>query len=162
MGTTSGSSSRADTPERNHTFRRASGKLTITPKKVASTAQALATLRLFSSAVRICGSVNASRYQSSVSPASGNAATVDSLNEKMISSTVGTYRKIRNTTKNTVSARRPLRDRATEPPPPRLPVGGALGWGAGTGPPDLGVHGMPCLRPLAGISMSRRSGTARR
>ena len=155
VGTTSGSSSRAEMPDRNHTLRRASGKLTITPSTVASTPQALATLRLFISAARISWSENAARYHFIVRPASGNAATVESLNENTISSTVGTYRKIRKTTKNVVSARLPPREKATEPPPPRLPVGGALGRGAGTAL-------MPCLRRPAGTSTSWPSGTARR
>ncbi len=100
---------------------------------MAITPQAVATLRLFISAARISWLPNAWWYHFVVRPASGNAATVESLNEKMISSAVGTYRKIRNATKNAVSARLPLRDRATLPPAPlrRGAERGALGAGVG-------------------------------
>jgi hypothetical protein len=66
------------------------------------------TLRLAASDWRISPVFHDNSYHLSVKPSSGNAATVESLNEKITSRTVGRYRKTRKKAKNSVSRRLPF------------------------------------------------------
>ena len=82
------------TPPRFLMLARTSGKAAIVPMTVESTVTQNATIKDFSSALRITVSCDSLAYQSVVKPAIGKPTTVEELKDNRIITAIGAKRKM--------------------------------------------------------------------